>query len=115
MSEWVSIHRGAYSQVLVLRCWLEARGFAVQVRDEVMKVVDPFITGQNALATDLLVEAEHAAEASTLLEQCLAEQRGPAPETASRSRKRWMWLILLAFGVPVLLMWVGEMLRVLLG
>ncbi|MBC8327567.1 MAG: DUF2007 domain-containing protein [Planctomycetes bacterium] len=71
MDAWVPLFRGSLSEVLVVRCRLEAEGFPVLVRDEVMKVVDPFITGMQPLLVELMVRREDAAEARTCLAACL--------------------------------------------
>jgi len=90
MDTWVPIYRGTLSQVLVLRCRLEAAGVPVFLKDEVMKVLDPVITGGSALAIDLLVPAEQEGEARSCLGASLEPKAEPLRQADRANARRWL-------------------------
>jgi hypothetical protein len=53
--EWVRIFSGSFPKALALRASLEAAGVRTRIPDEVMKVMDPFITGIDPLSVQILV------------------------------------------------------------
>ena len=104
MDGWVPISRRPFSQVLVLRCRLEADGLEVFLCDETMKVLDPFITGANPLAAELLVREGQAGDARACLRDCLDEEREDIdPRVSARSRRRWLALLLVVVVLPMAL------------
>jgi hypothetical protein len=52
---WVRVFSGSFPKALALRASLEASGVRTRVPDEVMKVMDPFITGIDPLSVQILV------------------------------------------------------------
>jgi hypothetical protein len=67
---------------------LEDAGISSWIRDETIKVVDPFITGGNVLDADLMVSATDLEAARA----CLPLEK----EVVKNSRaNRWYWFLLL--------------------
>ena len=65
--EPVEIFRGPIHEAFLLRSALEARGIPVYIRDETIKIMDPFITGANALDVVVFCAADRVADARDIL------------------------------------------------
>jgi hypothetical protein len=70
-----AVYAGTPTEVTVVRALLESHGIVSFVPDEIIKIVDPFITGANPLHMTLVCPSERAAEARRLIE----ESREAAP------------------------------------
>jgi hypothetical protein len=65
--EWTTIFAGPFSRALALQAALGAKGIPARIPDELVKVMDPFITGANPLAVEVRVPAAVAAEAQEIV------------------------------------------------
>ena len=77
---------------------LKDAGISSWIRDETIKVVDPFITGGNVLDADLMVNAQDIEAA----QECLPPQ---SEERATKTSNRWYWfsLLFLVLLLPMIL------------
>ena len=96
--EWTAVFSGPLPEVQVLQIALEARGITTFIPDETTKVVDPFITGANPLATLLQVPRDSVEEATALIAD-LRKDRKPRVLDATAQvveigrRIRWCFII----------------------
>jgi len=99
----ITIFHGSLAEALVLRGRLEANGVAALLCDENTKIIDPFITGADALSVDLQVSSEAASEAGRILRD---RERVPGEESAQQAELRKLadrirWASLVTIGAPV--------------
>lgn len=87
-TNWVTIFMGEPWRVALLEGELESAGILTLVPDRVIKTIDPFITGANALDLRLQVPAFQQTAALDLLAQ--AELERPAPEALTPDEA---WLV----------------------
>jgi hypothetical protein len=109
--DWVKIFSGSFPKALALRASLEASGVRTRVPDEIMKVMDPFITGIDPLSVEILVpwdDVELAKEVMTSESASAAEdgaaqagvddavrQGAPEPVDAEQLGRRVRWCFVL--------------------
>lgn len=67
-TEWVTVFAGPFPRALALQAVLETKGIPTFMPDEMMKVMDPFITGANPLDVELRVPVDARAAAEEVLE-----------------------------------------------
>ena len=77
---------------------LEDAGISSWIRDETMKVVDPFITGGNVLEADLMVSVADLESACACL-----PQRKEVVKSSRANRLYWFSLLFLVFLLPMIL------------
>lgn len=105
----VTVYAGPVWRVLLLEGEFAAEGIPCLVPDRMIKTIDPFITGANALDLRLQVPAEHAEAARALIAAHAAEKSAappPAPEDAralevARLGRRIRWASLFGFTAPI--------------
>lgn len=78
--ELVTVYSGPVWRVLLLEGRLEAEGIPALVPDRIIKTIDPFITGANALELRLQVPSRHLAAARAVIAEDAPEPRA-IPET----------------------------------
>ena len=102
---------GAYVEAVTIRSTLAANGYETFIPNENIKVMDPFVTGANALDVQLLARVGEVEEIRALLD----ELRESAPETEARStsqRTGWWIVIFLMFGVGLVFYLLGWLLGI---
>jgi len=116
-TDLMPVFSGSLNEATVLRSALVAQGFAAFIPAENTKTMDPFITGANALTVSVVVPAEAAEEAASVIselrekcasspaddEESLAEETRFAGEAERRLRTGWIIL----FALVVLLTPLG--------
>jgi len=122
----VVVHAGPLWEVQLLQGMLEEEGIQAFIPDESTKRVDPFITGGNPLATNLVVARADAERAAALIERHkeVAEQRDektpphhPPTETARLAAlgTRVRWASIMVVTAPFALWWGFQYLTALRG
>ena len=116
--ELETVFEGPVSEATLLRSALGARDIEAFIENENIKVVDPFITGANALEVRLRVSAVDAPAALEALDEMrsgalaldededIGSEDGET-ETAGRASNwpGWMMVVFIFFGLPVV-MWI---------
>ena len=114
--EFVTVFEGSAAEVQVLRVVLEARGFFTYLAHEIVKSIDPFITGVGMFSLALQVPQDKAAEAISVI----SDIRGSRPEAVEQSvpddpevflerlgrSVRWGAIVCLFLGPVPILAWV---------
>lgn len=112
----VVVHAGPLWEVQLLQGMLEEEGIRAFIPDESTKRVDPFITGANPLAANLVVAKDDAERASALIEKHkeVAEARDAqtpphhAPtetERLARIGTRVRWASIMIVTAPFAIYW----------
>ncbi len=103
--EMAILYTGNLPELHIIRGVLEAEGIVSWIRDEQMKIFDPFITGGSVLQADLMVWEKDWTEAQACLPESKQES---APLT--RHRRPWLFLIFLFFVLPMLVSGLARLL-----
>lgn len=80
----VVVHAGPLWEVQLLQGLLEEEGIRAFIPDQIIKHMDPFATGANPLATNLVVARADAQRAAALIERRKDDARGPAGRAPPR-------------------------------
>lgn len=106
---WTTVLHAPMAEALVCRGLLESNGLPTRILDENIKVIDPFITGANALGVQLQVTEDRAVEAKEILDYRpppdeaqdeRAEPLGPVEKRVRELGFRIRWASILTVTAP---------------
>lgn len=115
--DWTTVFSGPMSEVLILQGLLESNGIPTFIPDHNMKVIDPFVTGANALTVHLQVPRDQVFEARRLLAWRPESEEPPVDPVADsgvdleRLGVRIRWASLMVWSVPYSLWLAGRYFR----
>ena len=109
---WTTVFYGSMAEVLVRQGLLESNGLPTHILDEHMKVIDPFITGVDALGVQLQVTEDRALEARKMLDYRPPSFEEPDPRELAEERVRGLglrirWASILGITAPYAL-WLAR-------
>jgi hypothetical protein len=106
---WTTVFHGSMVEAIVCRGLLESNEVPVRILDENIKVIDPFMTGANALGIQLQVPTERESEAREMLDYRPPPEERPEPKTADEQSVRAIanrirWCSIMGLTAPIALL-----------